>query len=162
LTILSIRACRGEIFIYQEKMEGAAVEKFLNTYNKLNANNLQLLADIYTEDIWFIDPAHEIRGLARLTDYFATLYTNISSIQFQFNHHLRVAEGGYVQWQMDFCHPRLQGGRDIVVEGASYLRFHETGKVSYHRDYFDLGAMLYERLPLLGRIIIAVKRRLGR
>jgi ketosteroid isomerase-like protein len=142
-------------------MEGAALEKFLNTYNTLNANNLQLLADIYAEDIRFIDPAHEIRTLARLTVYFANLYSNISSIQFQFNHHLRVAEEGYVQWQMAFCHPRLKGGKDIVVDGASYLRFNDTGKVFYHRDYFDLGAMLYEQLPLLGRIIIAVKSRLG-
>jgi hypothetical protein len=73
-----------------------------------------------------------------------------------------VAEEGYVQWQMNFSHPRLKGGKTIVVDGASYLRFNEAGKVSYHRDYFDLGAMLYEQLPLLGRIIVAVKRRLGR
>jgi hypothetical protein len=143
-------------------MEGAALEKFLNTYNELNAKNLQLLADIYAEDIRFIDPAHEIRTLARLTEYFAHLYSNVSSIQFQFTHHLRVAEEGYVQWQMNFSHPRLKGGKTIVVDGASYLRFNEAGKVSYHRDYFDLGAMLYEQLPLLGRIIVAVKRRLGR
>ncbi|GAB6191580.1 nuclear transport factor 2 family protein [Desulfocastanea catecholica] len=138
------------------------MEKFLNTYTELNANNLQLLADIYAEDIRFIDPAHEIKSLPRLTDYFASLYSNISSIQFQFNHHLRVADQGYVQWQMNFSHPRLKGGRAIIVDGASYLRFNEDGKVNFHRDYFDLGAMLYEQLPLLGQIIIAVKRRLGR
>lgn len=142
-------------------MEGGTLEKFLNTYNMLNANNLQLLADIYAEDIRFIDPAHEIKTLARLTDYFANLYSNISSIEFQFNHHMRVAEEGYVQWQMNFSHARLKSGKTIVVDGASYLRFNETDKVFYHRDYFDLGAMLYEQLPLLGRIIIAVKRRLG-
>lgn len=143
-------------------MEGTALEKFLKTYTELNANNLQLLADIYTEDVRFIDPAHEIRSLVRLTDYFASLYSNISFIQFQFSDHQRVAEQGYVQWQMNFSHPRLKGGRAITVDGASYFRFNDNGKVYFHRDYFDLGAMLYEQLPLLGRIIIAVKKRLGR
>jgi hypothetical protein len=36
-----------------------------------------------------------------------------------------------------------------------------NGKIYYHRDYFDMGAMLYEHLPLLGRIIQRLKHRLG-
>lgn len=137
------------------------MEKFLTTYTQLNAYNLELLASIYSEDICFIDPAHEIRNLSRLTEYFANLYNNISSIHFQFHHQLRLAEEGYVQWQMIFSHPRLKGGESVKVAGASYLQFNDSGKVYYHRDYFDLGAMLYEQLPILGRIIIALKRRLG-
>jgi hypothetical protein len=147
--------------MFHEEDGGRDLEKFLNTYSKLNSDNLQLLADIYAEDIRFIDPAHEIRSLARLTDYFAGLYSNVSSIEFQFIHQLRVGGEGYIQWRMDFSHPRLKGGKPIVVDGASYLRFNEIDKVYYHRDYFDLGAMLYEQLPLLGRIIVAVKKRLG-
>ncbi|HGP4674712.1 TPA: nuclear transport factor 2 family protein, partial [Vibrio cholerae O1] len=40
------------------------------------------------------------------------------------------------------------------------LHFAE-GKVTYHRDYFDMGEMLYEQLPVLGQVIRAIKRRLG-
>jgi hypothetical protein len=43
----------------------------------------------------------------------------------------------------------------------SYLQFDKAGKVRYHRDYFDLGAMLYEHLPLLGSLVKTIKRRLG-
>ena len=137
------------------------MQTFLDTYQSLTVDSLDRLASIYTEDIIFIDPAHQIHGLDRLTAYFAALYRNINTINFTFHRHLQTGDEGFVQWEMSFSHPRLNAGRIITVPGISCLRFNEEGKVSYHRDYFDLGAMIYENLPLVGRILTAVKRRLG-
>ncbi|MCF8069109.1 MAG: nuclear transport factor 2 family protein [Desulfobacterales bacterium] len=137
------------------------MENFLNIYRKLNAENLDLLATVYADDIRFVDPAHEIVGLDHLHRYFDSLYQNIKSIDFRFNHHIQSGRNGYVQWEMTFSHPRLKGGSNISVPGASYIQFNGSNKVNFHRDYFDLGAMLYEQLPVLGRIITIVKRRLG-
>ncbi|MGB0230941.1 MAG: nuclear transport factor 2 family protein, partial [Pseudohongiellaceae bacterium] len=66
----------------------------------------------------------------------------------------------FMTWTMFLNHPKLSGGETVRVEGASYLRT-RNGKVYYHRDYFDLGAMLYENVPLLGRVIRKLKSRLG-
>jgi hypothetical protein len=44
------------------------------------------------------------------------------------------------------------------VQGSSHLKG-VGDKVVYHRDYLDLGAMLYEQLPLLGRVIRSLKNR---
>ncbi|MCT7655735.1 hypothetical protein MBH78_16005 [Oceanimonas sp. NS1] len=55
--------------------------------------------------------------------------------------------------------PRLNGGRPVTVPGVSHLCFADS--IYYHRDFFDLGAMLYEQLPLLGKGIRALKRRLN-
>ncbi|EKD35816.1 MAG: hypothetical protein ACD_75C01768G0002 [uncultured bacterium] len=137
------------------------MENFLKTYKQLNAGNLELLDTIYSDHIRFVDPAHEIVGLDRLRGYFAGLYGNVTSIEFDFRHEMRLGDEGYVQWRMTFSHRRLKGGRPINVEGASYLQFDITNKVYFHRDYFDLGAMLYEQLPVLGTVVIALKRRLG-
>jgi hypothetical protein len=137
------------------------MEKFLKTYQNLTAKNFNSLAEIYTEDVCFIDPAHKICGLEKLTEYFVNLYQNIDPPIFRFVHQLRSKLDGYVQWEMDFSHPRLKAGRLITVPGASYLRFEDSDKVFFHRDYFDLGAMLYEHIPLVARMITAVKRRLG-
>jgi hypothetical protein len=137
------------------------MDKFLDTYQRLTADSLYLLSEIYTKDVRFIDPAHEINGLDPLKAYFANLYRNINAPGFRFTQHLRSADEGYVQWEMDFSHPRLNRGRLITVPGASYLIFSDENRVSLHRDYFDLGAMLYEQLPAFGRVITAIKRRLG-
>jgi hypothetical protein len=137
------------------------MENFLTTYQELTADNLHRLAEIYNEKIHFIDPAHEIHGLERLSSYFAGLYREVQSIGFRFNHPVKVDNEAYLQWLMSLQHRKLQGGRTIFVPGASYLRFADNGKVDHHRDYFDLGAMLYEQLPLLGTVIRTLKRRLS-
>ena len=67
----------------------------------------------------------------------------------------------WLGWTMTFSHPRLRGGAPVTVEGATRLAFDEEGKVCLHRDYFDLGAMLYEQLPLLGAVVRTLKGRLG-
>jgi ketosteroid isomerase-like protein len=137
------------------------MDNFLKTYQRLNAGNLELLDDIYSDNVRFVDPAHEIEGLDQLRKYFAGLYANVTSIDFAFLREMRLGDEGYVQWRMTFSHRRLKGGRPVKVEGATYLQFDLTGKVCFHRDFFDLGEMLYEHLPLLGSVVVALKRRLG-
>ena len=137
------------------------MQTFIDTYTSLNKDNLELLGKIYSNDIVFKDPAHEIHGLVNLKRYFESLYTNCNSVVFSFSHHQLVENDGFIQWEMSFSHPKLRSGKIIAVPGVSRIHFNNHGKVDYHRDFFDLGGMLYEHIPLLGRIISAVKRRLG-
>lgn len=137
------------------------MKDFLEVFNTLSSDNLHRLEEIYTSDIRFIDPAHEINGIENLRDYFTKLYANVTSVSFDFYEEVTSGQSGYVQWEMHFAHPRLNGGRPITVPGTSFLRFSGTGKVSYHRDYFDLGSMLYQHLPLLGAIVKSINRRLS-
>ena len=63
---------------------------------------------------------------------------------------------------MTFRHKSLAGGKTILVSGTTFLRLNDDNKVYFHRDYFDLGEMLYEHLPLLGRLLTTIKGRLGK
>lgn len=137
------------------------MDTFLEVYTKLNRDNLELLQEIYAEDIVFIDPAHEIIGLKKLSQYFSALYQNVSSLDFSFSSQLSGDNEACVQWDMNFSHPKLKKGNEITVPGITYLRFNRDGKVSHHHDYFDLGTMLYEHIPFLGTIVVNIKRRLG-
>ncbi len=138
------------------------MEKFLKMYKELSSENLHLLEDVYSQDIQFIDPAHEISGLEHLTEYFSVLYQNVNSIDFEFMDVVRQDSSCYLRWDMTFRHKSLARGRAIVVSGSTYLQLNDKEKVCYHRDYFDLGAMLYEHLPLLGRLLGTIKGRLGK
>jgi hypothetical protein len=40
------------------------MEKFFDVYRHLSSDNLDTLAEIYSEEICFTDPAHRISGLA--------------------------------------------------------------------------------------------------
>lgn len=137
------------------------MEKFFEAYQHLNSNNLDTLTEIYSDDVVFIDPAHTLTGLTQLRKYFEKLYSGLESINFDFIDHQQQGDVAYVQWRMVMRHSRLRRGRPVSVEGVSRLEFDAEHKVKLHRDYFDLGEMLYENLPLLGRVILSIKKRLG-
>ena len=100
-------------------------------------------------------------GLAALTRYFSSLYERLAQCSFEITSQQQSGNEAWLAWVMTFSHPRIAGGRAVRVEGATRLTFDSWGKVCLHRDYFDLGAMLYEQLPLLGPVVRAIKGRLG-
>ena len=121
---------------------------------------MQRLGELYSDDVHFTDPLHDVHGLSDLHAYFAKLYANVSELSFDFRGFDQVREGeGYLRWVMSYRHPRLDGGRLITVDGCSHLLWRD--KVYRHRDYFDAGALLYEHLPVLGRVIAWLKRSMG-
>jgi ketosteroid isomerase-like protein len=118
------------------------------------------LETLYTEDVHFEDPAHALQGRKPLMDYFASLFRNLESCSFKFHQTLMSDTDIFMSWTMFIEHPKLRNGATIRVEGGSLLKT-RNGKIYYHRDYFDMGAMIYEHLPLLGRVVKKVKQRLG-
>ncbi|MCG9659323.1 nuclear transport factor 2 family protein [Vibrio mediterranei] len=137
------------------------IEMVSEVYQKLNKNNLHLLEQIYHKDVVFEDSAHRLEGWVQLSAYFDSLYTNVIKCDFDIRHHQQVEDSGFLTWTMQLQHPKLNGGEAVNVNGASHIRF-SGDRVIYHRDYFDLGEMLYENIPLLGFVIKNIKQRLGK
>ncbi|TNI95657.1 nuclear transport factor 2 family protein [Aeromonas veronii] len=135
--------------------------RFIGLYQQLDRQQLHRLPEVYAEQVVFTDPAHRIEGLAALGDYFAALYQRLAYCRFVITSQQQQGQQAWLGWTMTFSHPRLRGGEPVTVEGVTRLEFDEAGKVCQHRDYFDLGAMLYEQLPLLGPVVRAIKGRLG-
>ena len=135
-------------------------KEVVTTFENLAPTNIQTLRQIYTEDVCFEDPAHGIQGLETLISYFESLYQNLEDCQFKFHKEIASNEDLFLSWTMLIKHKKIRHGKVIRVEGASYLKT-RAGKVFYHRDYFDLGAMVYENVPLLGGLIRFIRNRLG-
>ncbi|MDR9440888.1 MAG: nuclear transport factor 2 family protein [Halomonas sp.] len=136
------------------------LEAFCAFFNKLDKTCTKKLYQVYTADVEFIDPLHHIKGREALEGYFCTLYDNVTSCQFTFYETLQRQDTAFITWTMHLVHPRLDGGHRVEVEGCSHLLFAEDGRVVRHRDYFDAGALLYERLPVMGPAVRWVKRQL--
>lgn len=134
------------------------LDNFITTYSKLGTNNLHLLKEVYHQDIEFIDPMHHLQGLDELLNYFDELYTQVSHCQFVVEEVLEAENEAAIYWTMTFCHQKLNKKRPIKVQGHSHIK-NQDDKVIFHRDYLDLGAMLYEQIPLLGRLITSIKNR---
>ncbi len=136
------------------------VKSVAQIYSQLSKENLHLLRQVYHDNVIFEDPAHRIEGWQNLSDYFANMYKNVIRCDFAIHHHQQVGEWGFLTWTMSLQHPKLARGKTIEVQGISHLKFLEN-QVIYHRDYFDLGEMVYEHVPVLGKIVRFIKNSLG-
>lgn len=136
------------------------LDRFKTVFNQLNRDNLGLLEEIYTPDVRFRDPVHALDGLPALRDYYARLYDGVVSCHFDFEAEVIQGRQGMLVWIMHFQHARFRRGETLELRGVSHLRFLDDGRVNDHRDYFDMGEFIYERVPVLGGIIRAIKNRL--
>ncbi|MDH3388617.1 MAG: nuclear transport factor 2 family protein [Gammaproteobacteria bacterium] len=134
------------------------IEQFKDYFRVLHNSDLSQLREIYTANIVFKDPVHEIRGLVELEDYFSSMCADLTDCRFEYLDEL-VGEGAaYVKWLMHFKHPKL-GNRLISVRGISHLKIGD--KIEFHEDFYDMGAMLYEQLPVLGNVTRWLRLRLA-
>ena len=134
--------------------------KIIKAYNVLNANTLNSLDDFYSTDIEFRDAVGVVIGLVNLKKYYGKIYKNVKSISFEFHDFIIQDQNVVATWSMNFSAKGLNAGAHIKVSGNSYLKFREDGLVYYHRDYLDMGEMIYENIPLLGFIIKKIKQSL--
>ncbi len=132
------------------------LSNFVSIYQTLATNNLELLATIYHSDITFIDPLHHVEGFDDLYNYFNGLYQNLQTCEFVIEKVIFDGKEAAIYWTMTYQHKKLNKGELVSVSGSSHIQGKED-KVIYHRDYLDVGAMLYEQIPLFGKLTKWIK-----
>ncbi len=154
-------------------MSQPLLHQVMTLYQRFDHSLLAALEHIYHPDVVFQDPLQRVQGLDDLRAYFQQMVAGLDECWFDFSEVIeQPLSNDYPQsgenpcqayqavlfWTMHYRHQKLNNGRPLTLSGNSHLRYQE--RVLYHRDYFDVGAMLYEHLPLLGFAIRKVKQRL--
>jgi hypothetical protein len=129
-------------------------------YSQLGRVTQQQLAEVYDAHLVFRDPVHQLKGIPALCAYLNTSSKDLNSCRFEFLDTTSSANASWMRWNMHYSHPRLKRGAELVLEGTSLLQHRE--KIVFQQDYYDMGAMLYEHLPLLGGAIGVLKKRMTR
>ncbi|MFT6087163.1 MAG: hypothetical protein ACJAWT_001197 [Glaciecola sp.] len=149
-----------------------AITKFESFYTDLASMKIEELAGLYSNDVTFIDPIAAHTGITAVEQYFTKLLDNAKHCTFNIysieqtisipseSESTTDWSGYLVTWKMSFTSARINKGQPIHVDGVSQLRI-KNDKITYHRDYYDLGQMIYENIPLLGKLIKRIKRTLG-
>lgn len=140
------------------------LQQFESFFSDFKNADLTRLSELYTPQVLFRDPVHEISGLAALSTYFANSQSAVAECRFEFLERIISSDAGTAnkccyRWRMHYRHPRLKGGSKLELVGASILHLHD--KILFHEDFYDMGAMLYEHLPLLGGAVRWLKSRVA-
>lgn len=137
------------------------IEKAKFFFQNLNKNNMDtLVPDFYAPDVEFIDPIHSIKGELQIREYYRALYQDVKEIRFDFSRAYQDHNTIILVWKMTLITPNLKGGEPVVVDGNSIITFNEKGQAIFHQDYFDMGAFIYENIPVLGFVVRKIKERL--
>lgn len=128
-------------------------------YRHVDMSLLPQLSRIYHPHVVFIDPVSHYDGVDALERYFAQLLKKVNYCRFDIQPALVQGDEASLFWRMEYSHPSLKKGHAMSLNGASHLRLAEN-RIIYQRDYYDLGAMIYEHVPMLGGAVRAIKARL--
>jgi hypothetical protein len=135
-------------------------EKIITTFNSFNLENMKALDSFYDKNAVFQDPLTKRQGLSEIISYYSGVYKKVTSIKFDFEEMTHSDLTFTAPWKMTLAVKGLNSGKPYSVEGLSIIKFNNSGLVVYHRDYVDIGAMVYEKIPLLGTAISLLKKSL--
>ncbi|MBT0585832.1 nuclear transport factor 2 family protein [Alteromonas oceanisediminis] len=143
------------------------IEKFERFYLQLQSKDISNIGDVYADDIELVDPIATHHGLDTVTQYFGKLLKGTRECEFKILSILPTSAQDanhstydyVVEWKMSFSAKKLKANKVIQVDGVTLLKTSDT-HVIYHRDYYDMGQLVYEHVPLLGHIVRRLKEQL--
>ena len=130
-------------------------------FDKLDVNHLNLVDQFYDQKVVFQDPIHKLNGATEVRKYYEGLYKNVDAIHFDYGKGVESENIVSLPWTMHLKTKAINSGNEITVDGVSVITFSAEGKAISHRDYFDMGEFVYERVPLLRSVIGFIKKKMS-
>jgi hypothetical protein len=137
----------------------AAVAAYVRFYESLTPERLSDLDGLCAADVRFRDPFNDVTGIAAYRAILADMFERVTAPSFEVSDWAISGRIAYLRWSFTFM-PK-SGGAPWRFDGMSEIHFDERGRIAAHLDHWDSGSQFYGRLPLLGRLIGLVRRRLA-
>ena len=126
-------------------------------FETISPHSVGEIGAVYAADAWFKDPFNEVQGIGEVTRIFTHMFTQVDAPRFVVTGSVLQGEQAFLTWDFLFRMKRFSR-EEQCIRGASHLRFAPDGRVAFHRDYWDAAEELYEKLPVLGGLMRALKR----
>ena len=141
------------------------IDELVAFFETVSPDTLSRIGDLYAVDACFKDPFNEVQGVPAIEHIFRHMYTQVEAPRFVVTERIvqqsEAGDSAMLAWRFEFG---VRVGKRVlaqVVNGVTHFKFDQTGKVSLHRDYWDTGEELYVKLPVLGWLVRALRRRLS-
>lgn len=135
------------------------IEQFKQLYKIFDSHTLARLPKIYSPAIIFKDPIHQLQGIAALNQYFAGFCNPEMKCEFEIHNEIISHDQAFFQWRMHYQHPHIKSGKPLMLNGGTLIKFNSN--IVYHEDFYDMGAMIYQHLPVLGWTVKKINARIA-
>lgn len=142
----------------------SAINEVLANYKQLfESLSVQAVEEdflqVFSSDVYFKDPFNAVHGLAQLQTVFRHMFSSLLEPQFRILDFAGNQNRGFLEWQLTF---KLKANGDSqLIQGISKIKINQHNLVCSHIDYWDTGEYVYQKVPLLGRVIILINKRLS-
>ena len=116
-----------------------------------------LLLQLTTENIRFIDPFNDVVGQQAMSDVLAHFTQNVGAPTFHIRSVAWDDKVCFIRWDFTGQLPKLG---QWSFPGMTELHFTPQGLISLHQDHWDAGQHFYQKLPVIGAIIRFIKRKI--
>lgn len=134
-------------------------QKYVQFFDTLNKKTpLSEYKEFFDENSYFEDPFQKVIGIEKIYNIFQDMYAKFYKPRFEI--HESVSQNGvtYIKWVFFYQMDEKSQVNSFV--GVSRVVFNENGTVKEHVDFWDAGANVYEKIPLLGSVIRYIKRKI--
>lgn len=129
---------------------------YLAFWDTLTPQTTRRLHELARPDLHFRDPFSDIRGAPGVVAMLDHMFEKAPDATFAVTGRAQAGRLLFARWRFACTVPRL--GR-LPIEGVSEIHLDEQGLVVEHLDHWDAAGQVYERIPLLGRMLRGVRGR---
>lgn len=133
------------------------LEQYGQVLENLNADNLTELEACLTEGVEFRDPFNHSHCRDDFISIMRDMFEKLDNVSFVVHQTLDREQHGYLYWTFT-ASSRTTG--NLSVEGTSRVEIDDAGLICLHHDFWDASELL-QGLPVLGRIIAMIRRKLS-
>lgn len=133
------------------------MDKLIAWYTQLSQETLPQITEIYCADARFKDPFNEVQGTAAIERIFRHMFEVMQAPRFVVNECIAQGSVAYLRWDFHF----ILRQRAYCIRGASRIELAADGRVQNHRDYWDTGEELFQKLPYVGGFFRQLGKRFG-
>lgn len=134
------------------------LEDYIAFYETMSRRSLPLLDNVVEQGVTFKDPFNEVYGYDKMMKIFQHMFDHTEKPKFKILDYAWTKDGmaAFIKW--NFSYERK--GEKFYITGMSEVLFSNNAKVMAHTDYWDSGEQFYEHIPLLGKVLRWVKKKM--
>jgi len=133
------------------------VRRYIDFFERMEPGSLASVDTYFVADAHFVDPFNDVRGSSAIRRVFEHMFANCVQPRFEVVECVGDHATVYLRWRFSFgaAAARRQ------IDGVSRVQFAADGRALEHIDYWDPARQIYETIPLLGRLMRTLRRRLS-
>ena len=133
------------------------VEKIRNFYENLKIEDVVNLSEIYVDNALFKDPFNELNSLADIRKVFDEMFHKLENPKFIFIDQIESSDQIFLTWNFVFSY----SNKNFKIHGSTHLKVNTTGKITYHRDYWDVGEELLLKIPVVKSLYSLLRKKMS-